>query len=140
MEAVEREVFCCRAKGKAWLQAPALIFSELQWEEELGESSAQSAQTAQQHAPELATGTGNLPTHPAHAYARAMRKCHHVEGHSLRVLAAIWQHSKPSIALKTEESILHSISPAAICFGGPCEPILIACLCCRGSFDTASKA
>ena len=63
----EETLLLWKVEGRALLQAPAPSFSELQWEEEQGESSAQSAQTAQQYAPEQASGTGKSPTHPAHA-------------------------------------------------------------------------
>ena len=58
-----------KVEGRAWLQAPAPSFSEIQWEEEQGESSAQSAQTAQRYTPEQATATGAFPTLPAHESA-----------------------------------------------------------------------
>ena len=53
-----------RMKRTACLQAPAPSFREIQWEEEQGESSAQSAQTAQQHPSEQGTGTGKLLVYP----------------------------------------------------------------------------
>ena len=65
----EGDALLWRVEDAAWLQAPAPSFSDLQWEEEQGESSAQSAQTAQQYAPEQASGAGKSPRHPAHATA-----------------------------------------------------------------------